>query len=655
MRRTAIFILAAASLGIPAGAARLSPAEALVSALGERHDTDGRQRMASSYTLAWSTADGGVYAFNRAGGGFVIAAGDDSSGASLLGYGDAGKIDPAAMPPALRDALEAFAAGRVEHTPRNGVRQNIEPLLKTRWGQDAPFYNDCPVYEGERCVSGCVATAISQVLNHYKYPSCGTGVASARVYGSDNGLTLDLAEHPIDWENILDDYSDGYSDVEAAAVANLMHVVGMAINTEYSPHSSGATVTDEVKGLTTYLGFDKSLRSLRHDFYTVTEWNEMAYRELSAGKPIVYNGFNAFGGHCFVIDGYDGTDGEFFHVNWGWHGMSDGYFLLINLTPDEQGIGGSAAGYNKNQEAFFNLIPDEGTTGYLPVLGMYGSFGVKVASILKTKDPEFCATCPGVNNYQGFYNVGVEPVSGNLGIKIVDRQTGNVTYAATERRSALSVLGREQTFTIKSADMPGEGEYYVTPAFLYNGEWYDVAQDASTRTEVILTVTDKRFKFSSRSVAADLELTDVSWEPADKFINGREVRIGATLTSHTGAFGGNIIPVLCDGATIVTSMSPRNVSLEPEESVRLEWNEPFGDTLAEGEYNLYIVREEGFKGLFGPVKVEVGDQSGIEETVAGSAPVDTVIYDLTGTPVSRPSAGNVYIVRRGADTFKVRY
>lgn len=653
MRRTAIFILAAASLGITVRAARLSPAEALASALGERHYTDGRQRTASSYSLAWRAADGGVYAFNRHGGGFVIAAGDDSTGASLLGYSDTGEIDPAVMPPALRDALEAFATGSVEQTPREGSRQNIEPLLKTRWGQDAPFYNNCPVYEGERCVTGCVATAISQVLNHYKYPSCGTGVASATV--KDTDLSLDLTEHPIDWENILDDYSGDYSAVEAAAVANLMHVVGMAINTSYSPHSSGATVTDEVKGLTTYLDFDKSLRSLRHDFYTVTEWNDMAYRELSAGKPIVYNGFNVFGGHCFVIDGYDGTNGEFFHVNWGWHGMSDGYFLLINLTPDEQGIGGSAAGYNKNQEAFFNLIPDEGTENYMPVLGMYGSFGVKVASILKTKDPEFCATCPGVNNYQGFYNVGVETVRGNLGIKIVDRETGDVTYAAAERQSALSVLGREQSFTIKSADMPGEGEYYVSPAFLHDGEWYDVAQDASTRTEVTLTVTDKRFKFSSRGVAADLELTDVSWTPAEKFINGRNVTIGATLTSHNGEFAGNIIPVLCEGATIATSMSARNVSLGAEESVRLEWCEPFADALPEGSYNFYIIREEGFKGLFGPAKVNVGEESGIEGIHAQTDGCDTVIYDLTGTRVINPAAGNIYIVRRGPEIFKVAY
>lgn len=655
MKSITIFTLAVASLVMPAHAGRLTPAEALASALDSRQVADGRRCAASSYKLAWSASGGGAYVFNREGGGFVIASGDDTVGVALLGYGDTGEIKPETMPPALRDMLDAFATGRVEQYPRSERRQNIEPLLKTKWGQDVPYNNDCPIYDSHRCVTGCAATAISQVLNHYGYPACGTGVATASVKGSDAGISLDLSEHPLDWENMLDDYSAGYSDAEAAAVANLMHVVGMSINMGYSPVASGATVTDEVKGLTTYLGFDRSLKSLRRDFYTVSEWNEMSYRELLAGKPIVYNGFNGFGGHCFVVDGYDGTNGEYFHINWGWNGMSNGYFLLINLSPEEQGIGGSTGGFNKNQEAMFNLIADAGTESYQPVLGMYGSFGVKVASILKTNDPEFCAICPGVNNYQGFYNVGVETVRGNLGIKAVNKETGEITYAAAPRQSDIAVLGREQSFVIPSADMPEEGEYTVSPAFFHNGEWFDIAQDASVRTEVTLTVTDKRFKFSYRSLGGELELTDVEWKPRDKFINSQDVSVSATLTSHAGAYDGNIIPVLCAGTEIVASMSPRSVSLEPAESVRLEWHESFGSELEEGDYNFYIVCEEDFKGLFGPVKIHVCDSAEVDGIYTGMTDCDYIIYDLTGTRIARPVAGNVYIVQRGLEVFKVVY
>lgn len=655
MRSIAIFALAVASFAMSAQAGRLTPAEALSSALDSWQSTDGRRRAPSSYKLAWSAPGGGVHVFNRDGGGFVIAAGDDTAGAALLGYCDTGEIKYETMPPALRDVLDAFATGRVGRNTRRAPRQNIEPLLKTKWGQDTPYNNDCPIYEGHRCMTGCAATAISQVLNHYEYPACGTGIATASVKGSDTEISLDLSEHPLNWGNMLDDYSNGYSDVEEEAVANLMHVVGMSINMGYSTAASGAIVTDEVKGLTTYLGFDRSLKSLRRDFYTVQEWNEMAYRELMAGKPIVYNGFNAFGGHCFVIDGYDGTNGEFFHVNWGWNGMSDGYFLLIDLIPEEQGIGGSVGGFNKNQEALFNLIPDQGTQSYQPVLGMYGSFGVKVASILKTKDPEFCSRCPGVNNYQGFYNVGVESVRGNLGIKIVNRETGEITYAAASRQSNIAVLGREQSYVISSADMPEEGEYTVSPAFFYDGEWIEIAQEASIRSEVTLTVTDKRFKFSYRSLAAELELTDVEWEPRDKFIKGEDVSVSATLTSHAGAYDGNIIPVLREGTEIVACMSSRNVSLEPEESVRLEWLEPFGAGLDEGDYDFYIVREEDFKGLFGPEKVHVGEAAGMEGINTETDECDTVVYDLTGTRVISPVDGNVYIVRRGLEILKVAY
>lgn len=77
--------------------------------------------------------------------------------------------------------------------------------------------------------------------------------------------------------------------------------------------------------------------------------------------------------------------------------------------------------------------------------------------------------------------------------------------------------------------------------------------------------------------------------------------------------------------------------------------------LAEGTYNFYIIREEGFKGLFGPVAVEVGDEAGIDGIETGLSGQETIIYDLTGARVARPEAGGVYIVRRGTEVFKVRY
>lgn len=477
-------------------AAKLTPGQALLRAL------DGGQRQCqslstdNSYKLEWTSANENVYCFNNPRGGFVIAAGDDAMGASLLGFSDSGSIDAENMPSALKDMLEAFSTGVFESSKAPASFDSIEPLLSSQWAQDAPFNNDCPVSsDGYRAVCGCAATAISQVLNHFKYPECGTGIGTGSL--GDRELTLDLSTRPIDWPNILDDYSGSFSDAQAAAVANLVYVVGMSINMEYSPVSSGASINDCVLGVTQHLGFDKAMRSLRRDFYTVDEWNAMVYAELATNRPVVYFGFNPYGGHAFVIDGYEGGDSGYFHVNWGWAGLSDGYFLLTNLSPSDQGIGGSAEGYNKNQEAFFDMLPDNGTESYRPVIGLYGSFGVKSASILKSKNPVFCATAPGVNNYEGFYNVGLFSFTGNLGIRCVNNATGDETLISSSVVSTIPVQGRVQTFEIDASDMPGEGEYTVTPVIEYDGEWYDVSQDSSVRKVLTLTVTDKRFKFKS--------------------------------------------------------------------------------------------------------------------------------------------------------------
>ncbi len=647
-----IYLPLLALLALDASAAKLSPEESLARVLGMERQRSSATLSAGRFALAWSSENENVYCFNNSQGGFLITAGDDMMGASLLGYSDTGRIDPANLPPALMDMLEAFSTGYFESAPTRSAKSALPPILKSTWTQDLPYNNDCPQGpDGTRAYTGCAATAIAQVLNHFKYPDCGTGEGTATM--GDTALRLDLSQYPIDWANILDDYSGNYSPTEAAAVANLMHVTGMAINMEYGLSASAASVGDCVFGLTRHLKFDKSLRSLRRDFFTVSEWNNLVYEELAKDSPVVYFGFNGYGGHAFVIDGYDGEAGDYFHVNWGWGGMSDGYFLLTNLSPTQQGIGGSADGYNKNQEAFFDMVPDHGTEFYQPVIGLYGSFGVKNASLLKSKNPVFCAATPGVNNYQGFYNVGVETTKGNLGVRMVNNETGETTYAAASKVSSISVFGREQSFEIEAGAMPGEGEYTVTPAFLYEGIWQDIPQDATARVRLTLTVTDKRFKFSSQAEAVVLTVSGVSIDPQKDIINGEAVRLSATVSVEGGTFGGNLIPVLCTmDNTIVTHLSPRNVLLESGESAVLEWDEPFESSIAEGHYNFYIVKEDGFKIIFGPLEMNVKDPSSVD--LIHLSQDDVEIYNMSGIRVTNPVKGGIYIMRCGTSFVKVR-
>lgn len=653
-RLTLLSLLATACL--PGAAAPLTPLQALEAALEARcsgADTPDRAqyRDTNRYVLAYSSTDDKTYVFNRKGGGFIIAAGDDSMGVSLLGYSDSGYIDRTNIPPALRGMLEDFGMSR--HTPEilEAPRENIAPICKTKWDQKEPYFNHTPMSDGKHCVTGCPATSIAQVLNVYQYPDCGTGLASATV--NDEKITLQLDDYPIDWDNIIDDYSGSYTTEQADAVANLMLVVGMAINMQYTASSSGAPVADEVRGLTEFLKFDKSIRPLRHDFYTTGEWNTLVYNELKAGHPVVYNGFNTFGGHSFVCDGYDGTSGDFFHINWGWSGLSDGYFLLSDLTPDEQGTGGSPQGYNKNQEALFGLMPDAGTEKLQPVIGLYGAFGVKKYSILRSVDPEFCASKPGANGYQGFSNLGIDPVKGTFGIRAVNNETADEIYVSSDVEKTLGLLAMTTSFSIPSDNMPGPGSYTVTPACLIDGKWYDISQDASARVRLTLDVTDTRFKFKEESIAAIQEITDVEITPSEPIVIDKPVRIKATVTARNHAFGGDIVPVLCEGNVIVSSMQPVNVSIEADESATLEWNEPFNTMLTEGRYNLYILREADFKGLYGPHPVNI-TTSASAEGIISDPDFMPVYYNLQGIRVDNPRDG-IFIEVRGTKTRTVAF
>ncbi len=639
-----------------ASAEHLSPADALSRALNSPVlKTRGSNAREADYSLTWQTSNANVYAFNHASRGYLIVAGDTDMGAAVIGYSDTGRIDPANMPPALVDMLDAYSTSRLEVPVSRAGSENIAPLMSTQWDQNDPYNRDCPTIDGAPCVTGCPATAIAQVLAVKRYPDCGTGVAQARLGNST--ITMNLDDHPIDWNNIVDDYPEGkFTDEQAAAVANLMHVAGMAVNTIYGTGSSGAGSNDIIRGITTHLKFDKSARFLRHDFFTTSEWNKLVYDELAAGRPLVYLGFNTMAGHAFVCDGYNGDNGDMFHINWGWSGLSDGYYLLANLTPGQQGTGGSDSGYNKDQQALFGMVPDHGTADYAVIMGLYGSFGVKMASILRSKDPEFCATRAGAYGYQGFYNLGAEKVKGVFGIRIVNNATQEVTYAETGSPGELGVENRVLTYTIPASAMPGEGEYTVTPAFkAEGGEWVDVLQEGETRQRVTMIVTDKRFKFAYTSMVASIELTDVVTSPAGTFVNGEPVKITCKVSAVGDVFGGNLVPVLCQGTTIVNSMTPKFVSIDAGETVGLEWYEPFDVKLREGDYNFYIIRESDFKSFYGPVGVSVANPAGINAIPADVSSTGVEIYDLRGIRVTAPVKGRLYIIRSGDTFIKVIY
>ena len=214
----------------------------------------------------------------------------------------------------------------------------IPSMVKTMWYQMEPYNNMCPTYSGSvKCLTGCVATAMAQVLNYHKTPVHGQGERT--IYypqGNHSGeaVTADFENDYYDWANMLDIYTAGnYTEEQADAVALLMRDCGVAADMQYGgPNDgSGAYSTDAADGLRQYFGFENAA-CLERDRYSEPEWMDIIYSELSENGPLYYAGASWFsGGHAFVFDGYN-SNGEV-SVNWGWAGDDDGYFLVSQLNP----------------------------------------------------------------------------------------------------------------------------------------------------------------------------------------------------------------------------------------------------------------------------------------------------------------------------------
>ena len=225
----------------------------------------------------------------------------------------------------------------------------VEPLVTTKWNQDAPFNNFAPEYTDDnnntqRCATGCAATAMAQIMKFHNWPEQGVGHYSYE-HQSFGTISSNFSEHVYDWTNMIDRYNNGeYSNVQADAVALLMKDCGVSLNMNYGP-VSGASIYSYTPAFKNY--FRYSSRTVNRSGCETAEFTRIITDELQEGRPIIYCGTGEDGGHAFVVDGYDTN--YFLHVNWGWGGYSDGYFDMNYMDPAGLGIGGGSGAFKWNQ------------------------------------------------------------------------------------------------------------------------------------------------------------------------------------------------------------------------------------------------------------------------------------------------------------------
>ena len=217
-------------------------------------------------------------------------------------------------------------------------RAEIKPLLKTEWGQQAPYNYLTPIIDGEHAKTGCVATAFSQVLYYYAYPRQGKPEVFTNT-GSTGDFSFDFSKNTFDYDLMKVRYEDNVpeSDESALEVSKLMLAAGVTVNMNYGVSSSSGTFSMIPKVLGEwYLYPTDGMGQLSKDCFTNSEWEQVIYEELAAGRPVLYLGGNGLSSHVFVCDGY--KDG-LFHMNWGWYGQKNGYYSLNNLQVERVGDG----------------------------------------------------------------------------------------------------------------------------------------------------------------------------------------------------------------------------------------------------------------------------------------------------------------------------
>lgn len=419
--------------------------------------------------------------------GFTIVSGDDRL-PEIVGYSSQGSYDDNNLPEGFvsfmkayqnlynkvnlgdAEALKNLAEIKAWRNKKNASAAStsaVAPLLgNIEWDQTSPYNNMCPKYDSVHvAATGCVATAMAQVMAYYKYPK----QLKADIPGYVNrwnGIPMEIPtitreEGIYDWDNMLPKYNKeaNATQQQKDAVAKLMYHCGAAVQMNYGPESAAAVSATK---LAKYFGYDADLMmDLNRATFTLDKWMQIIDTELAAGRPVLYGGQASDGGHQFVCDGKDGEG--LYHINWGWSGSQNGYFDLSLLNPEKGGTGSgsSTEGYNRLCSMTIGIAPDNGVVD-APL-----------------------ATVPDIKamNY-GFLETTTKDTRENPDEAFdfwLDYGLGNQTYQAFSGYVALGILQKDGSYRIVSQKahinvdpIPGEGMISVVDVNFRVNEAFEV-------------------------------------------------------------------------------------------------------------------------------------------------------------------------------------
>ena len=642
--------------------AALYTAKSFMLAKGKTVNAAQTPHKASGVSTSGQQEQAYYYVYNAGNdGGYVIVSGDDRV-EPILGYVEQGSFDPDNIPENMRSWLQLYAdqikfivendiqPGDPRIQKRNkviGTKHSVPELMKSRWNQGHPYNLTCPDYYTNKDndvhhypATGCAATAMAQVINFYKYPAKTKAAipSHSKTYtlkdNSQQTVTVNAVPKgtKIDWENMRDTYScndDHVHDAPDTAVANLMLYCGQSLKMGWGA-SSGADTSKSRDALVNYFGFDARAYWASRPNYSIDEWFDMLYDEMEAGYPVLYRGHSSGGGHAFVIDGFDGDN--LFHVNWGWGGGSNGWFLISILNPgDNSGMGASSSsdGYSMTQGGVFNLrTPDTPKDPYLYIsdVTISGS-SVKAKFTNKT-------------GAKGTFNAGVVMYDENGEIVLVSaRSTISGLEDGSSQTKTLNVKNlTEGTYRLSPASKPSRGTVWRPKYDLFN-QYIEAVVDS-------LGGIDLHFPYPSYEAIS----IDTITFPGTR-IAGQQQEVKVTFRNDGKEYFKTVYLLASKTQTKTYTDSKSMVAVRYGETVDVSY---FFKPTETGIYNLWLATDDKGNNVIGQGTVEIipdslatkANLSVTKYTFSNTAKIDNVEYPvgkrLVGTATIQNNASEDY-------------
>jgi hypothetical protein len=560
----------------------------------------------------------GLYVFKSTDNNGYVIVSAETSVIPILGYSNDATFDASNMPPALRNWLwgyeleirgarqeryvvseeiqrewEILLAGQ-NLTVRNTT--NVAPLLTTNWGQGWPYNLLCPYdYDANTyTVTGCVATAMAQVMKYWEYPQIGNGshTYTHLTYGTMSANFE--AEMMFNWNEMLNNYStsSSYTAIQVTAISTLMKMCGVSVDMNYGIESQGGssaiTTTAAVleteplaqtypsaeNALKTYFDYSSNLIGIANSNYSNNQWISILKNELDNNRVILYSGSGSGGGHAFVCDGYNNN---YFHFNWGWNGGSNGYFSVTSLTP-------SSYNFSQTQQAVIGITPANQTTHPNYDLMMYSSLTTSASSYQFHNDVTLTGTIANMGNttFNGYIHAIISDNNGNVVKEIY-------TYASIPANQHVT-----KTFTISGGLPLAPGEYLACLTSSTNPNDITSAQ----------LIRDNPSHVNLVMFSVEYETTIETYSEFDYWSGTENIYPGQTLTVNVDVlnagsttFSGNVAIALLDAdETLVQFVEQKNLI----SSSALPANHHFTDglnfsgtiTASPGEYFLALLWKE---------------------------------------------------------------